>query len=199
MGNKERLSKGEELIMYKEFDMRGVGKQSALAKVGFGATTEKYRWVQTMNFVDIFIPLPERVTKANQLVVKYTRDTLHVSVKGAKEPILDGKTWGPLRVDDCTWTIEDPDGVHEKFESDSEEDSSEDEGPKRKVLHMEMAKYDNDQITKNLKQGFFLGVLKDGPLIKEPKSLPPDYYDTWLNDRDAGRLWGDGAREENRK
>jgi hypothetical protein len=64
---------------------------------------------------------------------------------------------------------------------------------------MELAKYDNDQITKNLKQGFFLGVLASGPLIKEPKSLPPDYYDTWLNDRDAGRLWGDGAREENRK
>jgi hypothetical protein len=29
-----------------------------------------------MNFVDIFIPLPELVTKASQLVVQYTRDHL---------------------------------------------------------------------------------------------------------------------------
>lgn len=153
-----------------------------------------------MNFVDIFILLPEGVTRANQLVIRYTRDTLFVSVKTAKEPIINGKTYGPLRVDDCTWTLEDPDGVHEKVErSDSESDSEDEGGPKRKVLHMEMAKFDNDQITKDLKKGFWCGVLADGPLIDMPKSLPPDYYDTYLNDRDAGRLWGDGARQDNRK
>lgn len=27
--------------MYKEFDMRGVGKKSTLSKTGFGATTDK--------------------------------------------------------------------------------------------------------------------------------------------------------------
>ena len=159
----------------------------------------RYRWTQTMNFVDIFVLLPERVTKARQLVVKYTRDTLLVSVKGAKEPIIDGKLYGPLRVDDCTWTIDDPDGVHEKWESDSEDSSDDERTPKRKVLHLELAKFDNDQITKNVQGGFWLGVLKEGELMPLPKSLPPDYYDTYLNDRDAGRLWGDGARQDNRK
>lgn len=139
-----------------------------------------------MNFVDIFIPLPELVTKASQLIVQYTRDTLKVQVKGEKVSILDGKTFGPMRVDDCTWVIEEPDGVHEKFESDSESDSEDDSRKsKRKVLHMEMAKFDNDQITKELKKGFWLGVMADGPLMKEPKSLPPDYYDTWLNDKEV--------------
>ena len=151
-----------------------------------------------MNFVDIFVPLPPHVTKASQLVVKYTRSTILVAIKGEKEPVLDGKLFGPLRVDDCTWTIED---TAEPVGSGSETSDSEDEieRPKRKVLHMEMAKFDNDQITKDLKKGFWLGVLADGPLMDEPKSLPPDYYDTYLNDRDAGRLWGDGARQDNRK
>ncbi len=40
-------------------------------------------------------------------------------------------------------------------------------------------------ITKELKKGFWLGVMADGPLMKEPKNLPPDYYDTWLNDKEV--------------
>ncbi len=49
---------------------------------------------------------------------------------------MNGKLFGPLRVDDCTWVIEEPDGVHEKFEvDDSESDSEEDtkKTSKRKV------------------------------------------------------------------
>lgn len=54
-----------------------------------------------------------------------------MQVKGSKEPILDGKLFGPLRVDDCTWVIEEPDGVHEKFElEESDGDSSEEETKK---------------------------------------------------------------------
>ena len=144
-----------------------------------------------MNFVDIWIPLPELVTKANQLVVQYTRDTLKVQVKGEKAAILDGKTFGPLRVDDCTWVIEEPDGVHERFESDDSDSDSEESSSRsrRKVLHMEMAKFDNDQITKDLQKGFWLGVMAAGPLMPAPKSLPPDYYDTWLNDKEVRPLF----------
>lgn len=180
--------------------MRGVGPASKLSKVGFGAILDTYRWRQTMNFVDIFVALPVGVHKASQLAIKYTRDTISVAIKGEKEPVIEGKLFGPLRVDDCTWIIEDADGVHEKAFSDGESSSDEEEErPKRKVLHMEMAKYDNDQITKDIQRGFWLGVLEAGPLIVKPKSLPPDYYDTHLNDRDQGRLWGDGARDDNRK
>merc|ERR1712159_976737 len=89
--------RGSVVAMYKEFDMRGVGKASALSKVGFGGSTDTYRWTQTMNFVDIFIPLPPHVQKASQLVVKYTRDTLLVSIKG-KKPIIDGASLAR-----CAW------------------------------------------------------------------------------------------------
>ncbi len=37
-----------------------------------------------MNFVDIFIPLPELVTKASQLIVEYTRDHLKGDVEKKK-------------------------------------------------------------------------------------------------------------------
>lgn len=155
-----------------------------------------------MNFVDVYIPLPRGVYLSKQLEVHYTRDTLRVAVKATKQVIVEGKLFGPLRVDDATWTIIKPDGVHEK-DSDSDDDDSsadEDTNPRRKkVLHLELAKFDNDQITKELKKGFWLGVFADGPLMKEPKAIPPDYYDTWLDDKEAGRLWGDGAREDNRK
>jgi hypothetical protein len=86
--------------------------------------------------------------------------------------------------------IEEPDGVHEKFETDSESDSEDGKKiAKRKVdvfhfvfvfsesvfieqvLHMEMAKFDNDQITKELKKGFWLGVMADGPLIPEVRKF----------------------------
>lgn len=36
---------------------------------------------------------------------------------------------------------------------------------------MEMAKFDNDQITKELKKGFWLGVMADGPLMPEVMSV----------------------------
>lgn len=36
---------------------------------------------------------------------------------------------------------------------------------------MEMAKFDNDQITKELKKGFWLGVMADGPLMPEVQNF----------------------------
>lgn len=151
-----------------------------------------------MNFVDVFVLLPKGVTSSKQLDVVYTRDTLLVRIKGEKEAIIEGKLWGPLRLDDCNWTIEAADGIHEKGEEDDA--AVFDKSKKRQVVHLELAKYHNDQITKNLKSGYWMGLMEAGPLLENhPKDIPKDYYDTYLNDRDAGRIWGDGAREYRHK
>lgn len=172
--------------MYKDFDMRGLGKQSTLGAAGFGMVVDgrfvcaenkksankrtrhicwaRQRWTQTMNFVDVYLQLDPHVTLAKELLVCISPRRVQVALRAnVAQPLLSGELWGEVRPDDCSWTLEDG------------------------VLHLELAKLYTDRVTTELKKGFWRGLLVQGPLLDAVR-IPPDYYDTHLNDRDAGRL-----------
>ncbi|GAA5882764.1 hypothetical protein JCM16303_002446 [Sporobolomyces ruberrimus] len=64
-----------------------------------------YRWRQTLNDVTISIPVPPG-TKAKGLVVEIKKSSIKAGLKG-EEPILAGQFPKEIKVDDCTWTLDD--------------------------------------------------------------------------------------------
>lgn len=72
--------------------------------MGNGGRTEKYIWTQTLENLEIFIPIAKEITK-KQVKVNVGLDFLKVYVNG--EAIIDGKLKDKINVDDTIWTIED--------------------------------------------------------------------------------------------
>ena len=70
-----------------------------------GAATEKYNWSQTVQDVQVQIPIPEG-TKANQLDIKIQTKKISCALKG-KEPFLIGELCEKVKVEDSFWSIED--------------------------------------------------------------------------------------------
>jgi len=70
---------------------------------GNGGATDKYRWTQTLQALEVFIEL-EPGTKARQIVCDIAVSTLKVGIKG-RDLILNGKMHSRVKPDDCTWTL----------------------------------------------------------------------------------------------
>ncbi|KAG1153000.1 hypothetical protein G6F37_000039 [Rhizopus arrhizus] len=64
-----------------------------------------YTWKQTLQDVDISIPVPKG-TRARDVIVDIKKNHFKVSLKG-KDPIVDDELCQAVKVDDSTWTIED--------------------------------------------------------------------------------------------
>ena len=71
---------------------------------GNGGDTDKYRWIQTLEEVTVFIPLPDGVA-SKQLDVVMKASTLKVAVKG-QPPIIDGPLHKKIKTVDSLWTLE---------------------------------------------------------------------------------------------
>ncbi|CAN4085738.1 unnamed protein product [Withania somnifera] len=70
-----------------------------------GCDLENYSWGQSLQEVNINIPVPPG-TKARFIVCDISRNRLKVGLKG-QPPIIDGELCGPVKVDDCFWSLED--------------------------------------------------------------------------------------------
>lgn len=70
-----------------------------------GDATEKYNWSQTVQEVQVQVPLPEG-TKANQLDIKINTKSVSIAFKG-KEPFIKGELCEKVKVEDSMWSIED--------------------------------------------------------------------------------------------
>lgn len=70
-----------------------------------GDSTDKYNWSQTVQEVEVQIPVPEG-TKSNQLDIKIKQKHLSVAFKG-KAPFIEGELCEKIKVDDSFWSIED--------------------------------------------------------------------------------------------
>ncbi|KAL8452917.1 hypothetical protein Emag_002134 [Eimeria magna] len=81
---------------------------------GNGGTTDKYRWTQTLEAVDVYVPVGSGV-RASQCVVKITASKLCVGLKG-QPPILDGEFSQRVHAEDCMWTLEDQNTIHLSLE-----------------------------------------------------------------------------------
>uniref|UniRef100_A0A8R1Y991 Nuclear migration protein nudC n=1 Tax=Pristionchus pacificus TaxID=54126 RepID=A0A8R1Y991_PRIPA len=83
---------------------------------GNGADMEKYCWTQTLNDVEVKIPM--RVTfplKSKDLIVEVNKKHLKVGIRG-QPPIVDGPLRAEIKTDTSNWIIEDKKSVVITFE-----------------------------------------------------------------------------------
>ncbi|XP_067935798.1 nuclear migration protein nudC-like [Watersipora subatra] len=75
--------------------------------VGNGADMETYAWTQTLQDLEIRIPFKVSFpVKSKDLVIDIQQKKLKVGLKGSPA-ILDGEMYAKVKVEECTWCIED--------------------------------------------------------------------------------------------
>jgi hypothetical protein len=73
--------------------------------LGNGGTTDKYSWTQTLKDVSVSFTVPVGI-RGKHLDVQITKSKLRVGLKG-KPTIVNGDLHKRVKLDGCTWTIED--------------------------------------------------------------------------------------------
>ncbi|KAI8030307.1 Protein BOBBER 1 [Camellia lanceoleosa] len=72
---------------------------------GKGLDLNNYSWVQSVQEVTINIPVPPG-TKSRFIACEIKKNHLKVGLKG-HPPIIDGKLFQSVKVEDCIWSLED--------------------------------------------------------------------------------------------
>ncbi|XP_027332679.1 protein BOBBER 1-like isoform X2 [Abrus precatorius] len=95
VGAKEEKKKGQE--------------STTVPNKGNGLDLEKYSWTQTLQEVNVSVPVPTG-TKSRFVICEIKKNHLKVGLKG-QPPIIDGEVYRPVKPDDCYWSIEDQNTV----------------------------------------------------------------------------------------
>lgn len=72
-----------------------------------GCAYENYLWGQTLQEVEIKVPLPKGGFKTKMLAVEMQNGKISVGVKGAEKPLVCGDLYARIKADDSMWTLED--------------------------------------------------------------------------------------------
>ncbi|KAI4337963.1 hypothetical protein L6164_016324 [Bauhinia variegata] len=106
----EKKLKEDEEIKIKDKD-KEKEKESGLIvpNKGNGMDLDKYSWTQSLQEVNINIPVPNG-TKSRFVVCEIKKNHLKVGLKG-QPPIIDGELYRPIKPDDCYWSIEDQNSI----------------------------------------------------------------------------------------
>jgi len=79
---------------------------------GNGWTGPNYSWTQTLEEIDLRVPVNLNIRlKAKDVVVKFERHRLFVGLRG-HPAIIDGETFADLKIEESTWTLEDGKTIH---------------------------------------------------------------------------------------
>ncbi|CAI0467756.1 unnamed protein product, partial [Linum tenue] len=65
-----------------------------------------YSWGQSLEEVTITVPVPAG-TKSRQIVCEIKKKSLKLGLKGEPAMIIDGELFGPVKVSDSFWQLED--------------------------------------------------------------------------------------------
>jgi len=69
-----------------------------------GGVENGYTWVQTDDEVELKFPLPPG-TKAKYVKVKFSSKAIKITAAG--QTLCDGDLWSSIKVDECTYTVQD--------------------------------------------------------------------------------------------
>ncbi|KFH67285.1 hypothetical protein MVEG_06020 [Podila verticillata NRRL 6337] len=78
---------------------------AALKKESEEQAALPYKWKQTLVDVDVSIQVPKG-TRGKDVVVEIKKKSLKVGLKG-QTPIIEGKLFKEVKLDDSTWTLDD--------------------------------------------------------------------------------------------
>ncbi|CAF1310884.1 unnamed protein product [Adineta ricciae] len=79
---------------------------------GNGWTGPNYSWTQTLEEIDLRVPINLNVrVKSKDVIVKFERKHLTVGLRG-HPPIIDGETFAELKKEDSVWTLDDGKLLH---------------------------------------------------------------------------------------
>jgi len=70
-----------------------------------GGTCDNYRWTQTLQDLQVVVPVPKG-TKAKFIDVQILKKKLKVGVKGSAA-LIDGELHQSIKIEDSTWSVED--------------------------------------------------------------------------------------------
>lgn len=73
---------------------------------GNGSQTENYLWTQTLEEVNVVIPLGEKL-RAKDLIVELGMNKVYVAKKDKSRIFIDDEWFDKIHVDDSLWTVED--------------------------------------------------------------------------------------------
>lgn len=106
--NTDSAKQDKESEDEEDEDSKGKLKPNA----GNGADLDKYRWVQTLADIDLYIPTGLKVPlKSRDIIVEFTQSRLKVALKG-HPPIIDDEMPNKVKVEECYWTLEDKKLIH---------------------------------------------------------------------------------------
>eukprot|EP00656_Telonema_subtile_P034166 TRINITY_DN3828_c0_g1_i2.p1 TRINITY_DN3828_c0_g1~~TRINITY_DN3828_c0_g1_i2.p1 ORF type:complete len:313 (+),score=140.02 TRINITY_DN3828_c0_g1_i2:190-1128(+) len=71
---------------------------------GNGADMEQYKWVQTLEEVTVYVPVPSSTT-GKMVVCDIQAERIKIGLKGA-EPIVDAALHKRVDTDECYWTLD---------------------------------------------------------------------------------------------
>ncbi|CAJ1974391.1 unnamed protein product [Sphenostylis stenocarpa] len=78
---------------------------SRVPNKGNGMDLEKYSWTQTLQEVNVNVPVPNG-TKSRIVICEIKKNHLKVGLKD-QPPIIEGELYRSVKPDDCYWSIED--------------------------------------------------------------------------------------------
>ncbi|RXG69161.1 NudC domain-containing protein 3 [Armadillidium vulgare] len=70
-----------------------------------GAKLDKYSWTQSVDDVDLRIPVIQKITKGNQIDKKHLKVEAQLLDSNENEILIEGDLLHDVRVDDCVWLL----------------------------------------------------------------------------------------------
>ncbi|KAG5019198.1 hypothetical protein AAZX31_06G122200 [Glycine max] len=108
----ERQKVEKRLNEEKELKAEDTNKNESASRVpnkGNGLDLEKYSWTQSLQEVNVNVPVPNG-TKSRFVTVEIKKNHLKVGLKG-QPPIIEGEFHKSVKPDDCYWSIEDQNSI----------------------------------------------------------------------------------------
>ncbi|KAL6225463.1 hypothetical protein ACLB2K_004313 [Fragaria x ananassa] len=102
--------KAEKKNVTVEEDKGKIAGSKLVPNKGNGLDLEKYSWTQSLQEVNIVIPVPAG-TKSRDVVYEAKAKHLRFGLKGQTTPIIDGDLFQSIKPDECLWSIEDQSAV----------------------------------------------------------------------------------------